>query len=182
MDRAEALLNYVKGNTQPKKSIILPCNVSVEEGFFVDISSGRVVGRCVELSLNENNHYLPIYYYNRSWRFTALCSQYNIRLVDQGVTLHTFECLERAWEKTKTNYTRVYFLSQRLLCQMITRRLEIQSTQPKTRPISDLKRYRAQLAIFNDLWNLCICKKDVASFDRKPEPFPAVPPNQRIAP
>jgi hypothetical protein len=31
--------------------------------------------------------------------------------------------------------------------------LEIPSTQPVKRPISDIRRYRAQMKIFEELWN-----------------------------
>ena len=154
MDRVEALLRHINGTPTPKRRITLPCGVCVDDGFFVDPSTGRVLGRCIELSQNENNHFLPIYYYNRSWRFVSLFTQYNIRLVDQGVTLQMFERLEQVWEKVKSNYERVYFLTQKLLLQEITKRLGIPSTQPTRRPISDLKRYCRQLQIFNDLYDL----------------------------
>ena len=70
--------------------------------------------------------------------------------------LKCFEELEKAWEKVKGNYTRVYFLTQKLLLQEICTRLNIKSTQPPKRPISDLRRYKAQIAIFNDLWSIYI--------------------------
>ena len=91
MDRVEALLRHINGTVIPKRRLSLPCGVRVDDGFFVDPSTGIVLGRCIELSQNENNHFLPIYYYNRSWRFVSLFTQYNIRLIDQGITLQMFE-------------------------------------------------------------------------------------------
>ena len=70
-----------------------------------------------------------------------------------------FEAIERVWEQEKSKYTRVYFLTQKLLLQEICPRLRIPSTQPTKRPISDIRRYRAQIRIFEDLWKIVICNK-----------------------
>jgi len=128
----------------------------VEDGLYVDPTTGIVMGRHLELDRNVNGQYSPIYYYNRSWRFIGLFNLYNIDFRDQTITLRCFEQLEKAWEKVKQNYTRVYFLTQKLLLQEICTRLKIASTQPAKRPISDLRRYKAQIEIFNDLWNIYI--------------------------
>ena len=128
----------------------------VEDGMYVDPETGVVMGRYLELDRNINGQYSPIYYYNRSWRFIGLFNLYEIDFRDQTVTLRCFEELEKAWEKVKEKYTRVYFLTQKLLLQEICTRLNIKSTQPAKRPISDLRRYKAQIKIFNDLWNIYI--------------------------
>ena len=128
----------------------------VEDGLYVDPETGLVKGRHLELDRNVNGHYSPIYYYNRSWRFIGLFNLFDIDFRDQVTVLRCFEALEKAWEEVKQNYTRVYFLSQKLLLQEICNRLDIASTQPAKRPISDLRRYKAQIAIFNDLWNIYI--------------------------
>ena len=128
----------------------------VEDGLYVDPSTGIVMGRHLELDKNVNGQYSPIYYYNRSWRFIGLFNLYEIDFRDQAITLRCFEQLEKAWEKVKEKYTRVYFLTQKLLLQEICTRLNIKSTQPAKRPISDLRRYKAQIEIFNDLWNIYI--------------------------
>ena len=128
----------------------------VEDGLYIDPETGQVKGRHLELDRNVNGHYSPIYYYNRSWRFIGLFNLFDIDFRDQVVVLRCFEGLEKAWEEVKTNYTRVYFLSQKLLLQEICNRLDIASTQPTKRPISDLRRYNAQIAILNDLWTIYI--------------------------
>ena len=128
----------------------------VEDGYYVDPTTGIVEGRVLELDRNINGQYSPLYYYNRSWRFIGLFNMYEIGFRDQNATLKCFEELEKAWEKVKGNYTRVYFLTQKLLLQEICTRLNIKSTQPPKRPISDLRRYKAQIAIFNDLWSIYI--------------------------
>ena len=86
----------------------------VEDGLYVDPTTGIVMGRHLELDRNVNGQYSPIYYYNRSWRFIGLFNLYNIDFRDQTITLRCFEQLEKAWEKVKQNYTRVYFLTQKL--------------------------------------------------------------------
>ena len=125
---------------------------TIVEGFYLD-EDGVVLGRCIDLDINMSGPYSPLYYYNRSWRFIGLFNVYQIPVRSQGRVLQFFEALEAAWEDVKESYDRVYFLTQKLLLQEITTRLHIPSTQPSDRPISDLKRYKAQIAIFDDLWN-----------------------------
>ena len=141
------------------KKPICVYQMRVVDGFYVETVSGVVRGRCLELDANVNNFFSPLYSYNRSWRFVGLFSQYKINIYEQRVTLQAFEALEKVWENEKQNYTRVYFLTQKLILQEITQRLGIATTQPTARPISDLKRYNAQLRIFNNLWKICIINK-----------------------
>jgi hypothetical protein len=147
---AEALLRYYLGTSKPKCKVEFGRTV-IEDGFYVCPDTGIVKGRYLELDAHSGNS-APLYYYNRSWRFTALFSAYSIPLEHQYQTLRHFELLEKVWEREKSKYTRVYFLSQRLLLQEITKRLTIPSTQPPKRPISDIRRYRAQMKIFEELW------------------------------
>jgi hypothetical protein len=131
----------------------------VIDGFYVDPDTGVVKGRHLDLDDNVRGHFCPLYYYNRSWRFIGLFNLFNISFRQQGVVLKAFEAVERAWEAEKEKYNRVYFLTQKLLCQEICRRLDIGSTQDPKRPISDLKRYKAQIAIFEDLWKIVLDNK-----------------------
>jgi hypothetical protein len=131
---------------------------NIQDGFYLD-KDGVVIGRCIDLDINAHGHYSPIYYYNRSWRFIGLFNVYQIPIQHQGTVLRWFEDLEAAWENTKEKYDRVYFLTQKLILLQITTRLGIPSTQPTRRPISDLKRYKAQIAIFNDLWKIVVDNK-----------------------
>ena len=127
----------------------------VADGLRTNAATGEVYGQHLELDQNTNGHFLPLYYYNRSWRFMGLFSEFQIPIIDQGRVLHVFEQLEKVWEQEKGKYERVYFLTQKVLLQEITRRHGISSTQPTTRPISDKRRYKRQLAIFEDLWRIC---------------------------
>ena len=138
----------------------------VIEGFYVDPNTGVVQGRHLDLDENMRGHFCPLYYYNRSWRFIGLFNLYNISLPKQGTVLKAFEAIERAWEQEKEKYTRVYFLTQKLLLQEICRRLDIGTTQDPRRPISDLKRYNAQMAIFEDLWKIVLTNKNVSTIAR----------------
>ena len=131
---------------------------TIVEGFYLD-ENGVVLGRCIDLDINMTGPYSPLYYYNRSWRFIGLFNVYQIPIRRQGTVLQWFEALESAWEDTKGSYDRVYFLTQKLLLQEITSRLHIPSTQCTPRPISDIRRYKAQIAIFNDLWKKVLDNK-----------------------
>ena len=146
---AEALLRHYLG-IKPKKTRDLGRSV-IEDGY-VDRETGIVTGRYLELDSHSCSN-APLYFYNRSWRFTALFSAYSVPLKHQCQTLRYFESLEEVWERVKSKYKRVYFLSQRLLLQEITKRLDIPTKQPTRRPISDIRRYRAQMKIFEDLWD-----------------------------
>ena len=117
---------------------------TIVEGFYLD-EDGVVLGRCIDLDINMTGPYSPLYYYNRSWRFIGLFNVYQIPVRSQGIVLQWFEALEAVWEETKGLYGRVYFLTQKLLLQEITKRLHIPSTQSSRRPISDIKRYTADL-------------------------------------
>ena len=144
----EALRHYLGTKIKPKKVDF--GRTVIEDGFYVCPDTGIVKGRYLELDSHGKSS--PLYYYNRSWRFTALFSTYGIPLQHQNQTLRYFELLEKVWERVKADYRRTYFLSQRLLLQEITRRLGIPSTQPTKRPISDTRRYQAQMKIFEELW------------------------------
>ena len=123
----------------------------VEDGFLVDPATGILHGRYLELDANNGN-YCPIYFYNRSWRFIGLFHRHGIHVQDQAKTLQTFEALECVWEKQKSKYDRTYFLTQTLILREIVTRFGITSIGLERRPISDLRRYKAQIKIFNDLW------------------------------
>lgn len=73
----------------------------VEEGYYVDPTTGVIEGRALELDKNVNGQYSPLYYYNRSWRFIGLFNLYEIGFRDQNTTLKCFEELEKAWGKGK---------------------------------------------------------------------------------
>ena len=156
-EAVESLLDLYRGTVEVKPKLHRYC--LVEDGFYVDPNTGVVMGPHLDLDLNTMGHYSPLYYYNRSFRFIGLFSVYSLHIRDQGTALQYFERLEKVWEDTKTKYTRVYFLSQKLVLLEICRRLCITSTQPNKRPISDLKRYRAQICIFNDLWKIVLTDK-----------------------
>ena len=145
---ARILLEYL--GVQPVKKMKMR-DLVIAEGFYVNQHTGVICGRHLELD-SHNSCSAPLYYYNRSWRFTALFNTYSIAREDQYETLQAFEALEKVWEREKKKYDRVNFLSQRLLLQEITKRLDIPSTQPRKRPISDLRRYKAQIKILNELW------------------------------
>ena len=131
----------------------------VVDGFYVDPNTGIVKGRHLDLDDNVRGHFCPLYYYNRSWRFIGLFNMYDISFRDQSIVLKHFEDIETAWEQAKENYDRVYFLTQKLLLQEITKRLGIYTSQSPKRPISDLRRYRAQIAIFDALWKIVVDNK-----------------------
>ena len=152
MRRGALLLKHYLGTPDPPKRIVYPSNVCIDDGYYIDPDNGKILGHCVELDNNNNNHFLPLYTYNRSWRFTSLFTEFQIALCDQHRLLRMFEKLEKRWEAVKSSYDRVYFLTQKLLLQSLCQRLDIKSTQPATRPISDPRRYRRQMKIFDDLW------------------------------
>ena len=131
----------------------------VVDGFYVDPETGIVKGRHLDLDYNTRGHFCPLYYYNRSWRFIGLFNMFKISFEDQSVVLKYFEDIEKAWEQAKENYDRVYFLTQKLLLQEICKRLDIPSSQSPKRPISDLRRYRAQISIFDALWKIVVDNK-----------------------
>ena len=139
----------------------------VIEGFYVDPNTGILRRSHLDLDENARGHYRPIYYYNRSWRFIGLFNLYNISFLEQGKVLKHFEAVERVWEAEKEKYTRVYFLTQKLLLQSICLRLDIVTTQDPRRPISDLKRYNAQMLIFEELWKIVLTNKNVETAARR---------------
>ena len=156
---AQDLLSYYLEQHRPvpvRRMLHREC--LIEDGHYIDRDTGEVLGRHLDLDDNSGSC-CPLYYYCRSWRFIGLFNLYNIRIRDQNKTLRYFEALETAWEEVKKNYTRVYFLTQKLILRQICQRLGIFSTQPDKRPISDLRRYRAQIAIFNDLWKIVLTNK-----------------------
>ena len=168
-EAAEALLNWYlnKGREKPYVNPRNRRNCTVVEGYYVDQTTGVVCGRHLDLDAN-NGSAAPIYYYNRSWRFIGLFNSYDIALPDQTVALNYFEALEKVWEKEKEKYTRVYFLTQKVILQEICRRLCIPSSQPPKRPISDIRRYNAQIKIFNALWNIVLVNKYESTPRRRP--------------
>ena len=168
-EAAEALLAWYlnKGREKPYVNPLMQHNCCLVEGFYVDTSTGVVYGRHLELDTN-NGSAAPIYYYNRSWRFIGLFNNYDLALSDQTIALRYFEALEKVWEKQKENYVRVYFLTQKVILQEICKRLCIPSSQPAKRPISDLRRYKAQIKIFDALWNIVISNKYESTPRRRP--------------
>ena len=149
----------------PKAKLHKTCIVI--DGFYVDPDTGVVKGRHLDLDENVRGHFCPLYYYNRSWRFIGLFNLYNISFLEQGTVLKHFEAVERAWEHEKEKYDRVYFLTQKLLLQEICSRLDVKTTQDPKRPISDLKRYNAQIAIFEELWKIVLTNKNVEAIARR---------------
>ena len=155
------MLEELAGVAPPRPPTKFTWHVIVD-GLYLD-EDGVVLGPALDLDINRKGPYSPLYYYNRSWRFIGLFNRYHIPLRQQGTVLHYFEKLESVWEDTKEVYTRVYFLTQKLLLQEITHRLGIPSTQPVKRPISDRKRYQAQMSIFEELWKKVIIDKECHS-------------------
>jgi len=147
----EAVRNLLKPYVDKPAHKARP-DLIVEDGFFVDPATGLLHGRYLELDANNGN-YCPIYFYNRSWRFIGLFHRHGIHVRDQAQTLKMFEALECVWEKQKQKYNRTYFLTQTLILREIVTRLGIASLGLERRPISDLRRYTAQIKIFNDLWD-----------------------------
>ena len=171
-EAAEALLNWylnkgVEEPVNPRVQMHLKRYCTVVEGFYVDTNTGIVCGRHLDLDTNTGSA-APIFYYNRSWRFIGLFNNYDIALPDQTIALNYFEALEKVWEAQKANYVRVYFLTQKVILQEICKRLCIPSSQPARRPISDLRRYKAQIKIFNALWNIVISNKYESTPRRRP--------------
>ncbi len=150
---------------EPRAKLHKTCLVI--DGFYVDPDTGVVKGRHLDLDENVRGHFSPLYYYNRSWRFIGLFNLYNIHFREQGTVLKHFEAVERAWEQEKEKYDRVYFLTQKLLLQSICLRLDIVTTQDPKRPISDLKRYNAQMVIFEALWKIVLDNKNVETIARR---------------
>ena len=150
-EAVEQLLKLYKG--EPARPVQSRANLIIEDGMYIDRETGRLCGRHLDLDSNSGQ-YNPIYFYNRSWRFIGLFNKNGIHVRDQGKVLSTFEALERVWEKRKEKYERTYFLTQTLILQEIVRRLEIAAADGfvEHRPISDLRRYKAQIKIFNELW------------------------------
>ena len=177
-DAATALLNHYRPPVVPPAQRQWH---TIAEGFYLD-ECGVVLGRCIDLDINVRGNYSPLYYYNRSWRFIGLLNVFQVPIRCQGRVLQCFEALEKVWEDTKEKYTRVYFLTQKLLLQEITIRLGIPSTQSSSRPISDLKRYKAQIGIFDDLWKILKEVKDESTTRREPTIFPTVRPGLRASP
>ena len=163
----------------PKPAPPLHKTCIVVDGFYVDETTGVVHGRHLDLDENVRGHFCPLYYYNRSWRFIGLFNMYNISFLDQGIVLKYFEEVEKAWEQEKEKYSRVYFLTQKLLLQEICRRLDIPTTQDPKRPISDLKRYLAQIVIFEALWKIVLDNKNVETAPRR-EPAVLPPVRSRL--
>ena len=131
-EAAEALLARYLRKPEQTDRYLSRRNCTVVDGFYVDTETGIVCGQYLDLDAN-NGSAAPIYYYNRSWRFVALFNNYNISLPNQTVALDYFEALEKVWEKEKKNYTRVYFLTQKVILQEICKRLSIPSSQPAKR-------------------------------------------------
>ena len=172
---ARILLGQYDGKRKIDRDLI------IDDGFYVNKYTGQIHGRHLELD-SHNGSSAPLYYYNRSWRFTALFTTYSIAREDQYETLQVFEALEKVWEREKKKYNRVYFLSQRLLLQEITKRLDIPSTQPRKRPISDLRRYKAQIKILDELWaklpDKFICNKCLNYTSEISNSSVSIPPTQ----
>ena len=145
--------------SQPSPLVPIRRTCVVEDGLYVDPNTGILKGRHIDLDDNTRGHFCPLYYYNRSWRFIGLFNTYNISFRNQTIVLKSFEDIESAWELTKDAYDRVYFLTQKLLLQEICKRLDIPTTQSPKRPISDARRYRAQIQIFDALWKIVVDNK-----------------------
>ena len=122
--------------------------VIVEEGMRIDTATGVVLGRHLEpdcYSVDAS----PLFIYNRSVRFGALCAKLMYNYDEVSVVMHMFTKLEELWNDQRY-LPRKYFLSQKLVCLELCRHYSFKCSI--TTAIHDKKRERAQLMIFNDLF------------------------------
>ena len=130
-------------------------NIVIDNGYKYDCFTGVLIGPYLEPD-KYNTHSAPLFVYNRTDRFYLLC----LRSIpgpqaDVNRCVKMFQSIENVWIVRKAMYLpRKYFLSQKLLCKMICKHLEISCTI--VRAIQDKTRLAAQLVIYADL--LCNIK------------------------
>ena len=120
-------------------------------GFRVNEENGIVLGPQFVAESNLHSWDGEIFQYAREHRFRLLFRYFSIPLRRRGEVLSMFLALEVAWEKRKHLHDRIYFISQKLTCIQICRRLGIPHVIDRF-PIRDRKRLTKQLLIFADLW------------------------------
>ena len=126
--------------------------VIVEDGMRIDTVTGILLGpNLVPDTYNVDS--APLYIYNRSIRFYALCRRSMPGPVSQvNRVIHLFTRLEDSWADRKEKYKpRKYFLSQKLLCKELCRHCDFECTIEKA--IHDKARLRAQMVIYDDLFD-----------------------------
>ena len=129
----------------------------VEEGMRIDTETGIVLGVHLEPDCYSDDA-SPLFVYNRSVRFGALCAKLMSNYDEIAVVIQMFSRLEDLWNETKKRYLpRKYFLSQKLVCLELCRHFSFECSIKTA--IHDKKRERAQLMIFNDLFAI-IKKKE----------------------
>ena len=120
-------------------------------GFRTNEDTGEVLGPEFVADNNLHSWDGELFQYAREHRFRLLFRYFSIPLRRRAEVLRTFLELEASWEKRKHNHNRIYFISQKLTCIQICRRLSIPHIVERF-PIRDRKRLNKQLVIFADLW------------------------------
>ena len=141
-------------------------NIVIDNGYKYDCFTGVLIGPYLEPD-KYNTHSAPLFVYNRTDRFYLLC----LRSIpgpqaDVNRCVKMFQSIENVWIVRKAMYLpRKYFLSQKLLCKMICKHLEIKCTI--TRAIQDRNRLLAQLVIYTDLLCNIKCPHDCISENKQ---------------
>jgi len=150
MQEANRILREIAGIWDPAPQLVRPREV-VDCGFRVHVDTGEIIGPHFVAHHNVHSWDGELFQYAREHRFRLLFRFFAIPLCRRSEVLETFLALETAWEARKSRHDRIYFISQKLTCIKICRRLGIPHTVTRF-PIRDKKRLRKQLAIFDDLW------------------------------
>ena len=148
--------------------------IVVEEGMRIDTTTGYVLGPNL-VPEEYNPDASPLYIYNRSLRFWALCRKHMESPKQIAVVVSKFGELEEVWDSTKDKYKpRKYFLSQKLLCKELCKHFKYDCNIVKA--INDSKRREKQLRIFSDLFgsikttwrpeSILDCNQNSISLDR----------------
>lgn len=125
--------------------------IIIEEGMRIDSTNGYVLGPNL-VPEEYNPDASPLYIYNRSLRFWALCRKHMSQHAQISVVVSKFVELEDVWDSTKEKYKpRKYFLSQKLLCKELCKYFKFECDI--VRAINDSKRRKNQLRIFKDLFD-----------------------------
>ena len=126
--------------------------VIVEDGMRIDTFTGIVLGPNLEPD-TYNVDSAPLYIYNRSVRFYALCRRSMPGPVSQvNRVVDLFTRLEESWGDRKEKYKpRKYFLSQKLLCKELCQHCGFECLIEKA--IHDKARLAAQMVIYKDLFD-----------------------------
>ena len=151
MEEAIMILRDIAGIWKPPAPQLVGPREVVNCGFRVHADTGELIGPHFVAHHNVHSWDGELFQYAREHRFRLLFRYFAIPLARRSEVLETFLDLEAAWEKRKSQHDRIYFISQKLTCIQICRRLGIPHTVARF-PIRDKKRLRKQLAIFDDLW------------------------------